>query len=276
VLRFAYDYAQGKETRRPFIYPLITSDRSGFRSLASSAQALSKARGVLQATRAYYLYLDGVLIGTFQVTGLEDMSQQNGPVLAPVGGITWKATPSENVLALRDFLALSQQIQQPFYPRGARLGAAQSRELDSVLRDLAMRAPKIWARARGREAPAFRLGSRGQPSITVMDITRDGRPEVYARVEWSGGAPCAKTSASVFATWTGLWRVIKGSTYMSQCRDVEALGDSDFHVAAVDVDGDGVAEVLLSEGRWESWRWFLYRLEGSHLVKVLDIGRFGQ
>jgi hypothetical protein len=62
---------------------------------------------------------------------------------------------------------------------------------------------------------------------------------------------------------------------MSECPWFLVGGDDHFSVSAIDIDGDGVAELIVSEGRWESWKRVLYQARDGKLLKRLDLGSYG-
>jgi PHD/YefM family antitoxin component YafN of YafNO toxin-antitoxin module len=62
---------------------------------------------------------------------------------------------------------------------------------------------------------------------------------------------------------------------MAECPWFETAGDDNFRLAPVDIDGDGTAEVIISEGRWESWTRTLHQIRDGQLMKTLKIAGYG-
>jgi hypothetical protein len=67
----------------------------------------------------------------------------------------------------------------------------------------------------------------------------------------------------------------KSSISLSECTGTESAGEDSFLPVFVDIDGDGTAEILMSEGRHESHKWYLYRFVSGSLQRVLRIGGYG-
>jgi hypothetical protein len=119
-------------------------------------------------------------------------------------------------------------------------------------------------------------GKAPKSSSTHTFLLRPGSsPIAYANVRWAG-KPCAEVYASVLAIWNGKWEVLKRSTNLSECPVGESIGDDAFSVSLFgDMDGDGIAELVINEGRWESWNKGLYKVINMKLTKILDIGGYG-
>lgn len=229
----------------------------------------NSARQSLERMRNFEVYSKGNPIGKFEVIGFGDFSQEGGPQMALVGGIHWQSKPTTDLdITTSDAIALSKPIPQPFWPSGLKLSSKQASSLTQILNETLRMAVNYERSQRPvGTAPKSR-------TIEIMDLDQDGQPDVYASIRWAG-EPCDEMYASVLAMWRGRWIILRRSTYLAECPGREAAGDEHFDASVVDIDGDGVAELILSEGRWESWRRTLYQVRDGQLIKRLNIGGYG-
>lgn len=243
------------------------------------------ARQRLAGVQDFWLYVKGSLVGNFRATGLKDFSEEGGPQNAFAGNVHWHSKPhtdADRYHIIINAVALSRPIPQPFWPTGLHLSAQQVSSLEDILHETLLRAPSLLAKEAKQKLnyKSFKHSIATAPktsSVEVMDLDQDGQPEVYATVSIVAtleGKGCA-VQATLLATWVGNWRVLKRSTYMSECPGFLTAGDDHFTVSVVDLEGTRVAQLILSEGRWESWSRTLYQMRNGQLIKKLDIGDYG-
>lgn len=254
------------------LQPVVLSEKGTFTSLYPEASATPTVTQLamerLRAFKVYHLYFRGVEVATFSVQDVQDKTA-DGQGLRLQGQTRWTTKPVGDMYAVRDrAIALSRPIPQPFWPKALRLSAAQNTSLEASLTSTLKQATSFVGSQRV-------VGSvPKQKQINVMDLDRDGQPEVFAQVRWQG-RPCDEMYATVFAVWRQRWEVFRSSTYLAECAGIgEAAGDDLFSVLPVDITGDGVAELLVSEGRWESWQRAIYSMLNGTLVKV-RLGAYG-
>jgi len=280
------------ESDKAYIVPLVMHEDGKYKSVFVGSWNDREANSVKQSLKGvnrFSLYFHGNLIGTFDVSGFENLGNNQG---ALTGKFHWQTKPPEGTSVDR-IIALNRPIPQPFWLKG--LGPEQTSSLDQILNETLMRAPGILAEKlrqsgiRYKGTQRFTGTTPKERIIDVMDINLDSQPEVYATVTWDG-EPCSYTKTSILATWKkNNWTVLRRSTYMAECGPTdgsywsptsgnvwfETAGDNDFKVSAIDIDGDGIAELIVNEGRWENWRHILYQIRDDRLIKILDIGGYG-
>jgi len=225
-------------------------------------------------TKRYWLYHKGIRIGTFSITGPLGKLENGMPSFT--GNVNWESKPSGDLATIAEnTIALSQQILQPFYPKNLLLNDDQKSGLDNIIRETLIR-PKEWYNKLGVNYDQHLEGKTPKSSgINTFILKPGGSSAVYRNVRW-GGTPCGEMYASVFALWSGRWSILRRSTYLAECPGRESIGDDHFVVNLVgDIDGDSVAELIINEGRWESWQKGLYKVLNGKLTKVLDIGNYG-
>lgn len=255
-----------------YLQPVVLYEKGTFTSVypeASTTPTVTRlAIERLRPFKVYYLYFRGVEVATFGVQNVQDKTA-DGQGLRLQGQTRWTAKPVEDLSTIRDeAIAVSRPIPQPFWPKSLALSAAQATSLEASLTSTLKRATSFVGSQRV-------VGSvPKQRKIDVMDLDRDGQPEVFAQVRWQG-LPCDELFATVFAVWRQQWEVFRSSTYMAKCTGIgETAGEDLFGVLPVDITGDGVAELLVNEGRWESWERAIYSMLGGTLVKV-RLGAYG-
>ena len=280
-----------------YIEPVVYHGQQGYESLYVSSHEIEQEQVTViqrrvKEARTFWLYLKGVGIGVFEVKGIRDLSGSNGPRLALMGDVKWYRKPPELLGALSQAaqglpmllpaVALSQLVPQPCWREASALSPEQAESFAKIVRANLMEASarlteELRKRGSGGSATQRIVGTAPKNRvITVVDLNRDGQPLVYGSVRWAGH-PCNEVFASVLASWQSKWVVLRASTSMAECGEFgEWAGDSHFNVESiVDIDGDGVAEILISQGRLEAWTLGLYQLRNGELIKVLDLGMFG-
>lgn len=244
------------------------------------------ARQRLAGVQDLWLYVKGTLVGNFRATGLKDFSEEGGPQIAFAGNVHWQSEPpadADRSHIIIDAVALSRPIPQPFWPKELHLSAQQALSLEDILHEMLLRAPSLLAKEAKQKKldyNSFKLSIATAPktsSVEVMDLDQDGQPDVYATITIIvalEGKGCG-VQATVLATWIESWKVLKRSTHMSECPEFLTADDDHFTVSAVDLEGNRVGQLIVSEGRWESWSRTLYQVRNGQMIKKLDIGNYG-
>lgn len=269
-----------------YLVPLVEYEAGEYRSVYVESwnedrERLRRTREMVEGVKRWQLYLKGTLVGVFEVAGIADLREDGGAQVTLAGAVRWGAGRAIDIGKSGDYvIALSWPVPQAFWPRGLQLTLDQAVGVDRILDEAlgnagALLTKEIQLRGVDYRGVQRRIGAAPKTRVVeVMDLDRDGRPEIYASVRWAG-EPCAEMRASILATWRGAWKVLRRSIYMSECPWFEHVGDDDFGVIAVDIDGDSVAELIIHEGRGEAWTRALYEWRDSSLRKKLDIGRYG-
>ena len=270
------------------LVPLVLSQGGEHRSVFPGPPGPSRAeadrlKAGLQDFRAFWLYHQGRLVGTFKVKGWVDLSP--GPFLAWEGEVDWRINLAEEDLP--QVVALSRPIPQPFWLADYRLTQVQTSGLNRLLEETLRRAPQVieahWKA--GPEGPQVRpevyagqqtVGPRpGKTTLVALEPELDGAVMVYARVDWKG-KPCKGMTANVLAVWRNKWVVLRVATQMSECPHAPALGERVFEVLPVDLDGDGVAELIITERFLDAWTKVLYQYREGQLHRLLTLARGGR
>ena len=286
-----------------YIIPLVFYENGQYKSIyqedsPAARKNKNNIRGFFKNYRTFWVYSKGELIGTFEVKGDKDGKTWTSFYLT--GDFKWQsASAGDRDKILQRAVALSRPIPQPFWPKGLKLSPAQTTELKSLMDETLKRAPSVIALEQqnatkaktatphvvigmrsGGKAPKSALqkpiGNKPQHSeIQVFDFNHYGQPEVFFNEDWKG-KPCERMVGTIFACWKGKWEILKRATYMQYCPWDLTAGERDFHIdAVVDIDGDGIAEVVITEVAWELYKVALYKLKNGKLVKVMDIGEWG-
>lgn len=263
-----------QENGRTFIVPKAFALSNGGFATADpsiwahdpSAQHRETRRRELQAQlgafKRLWLYHDGELVGTFEPGRLVPMDYEPWGL---DGRVQWRRRPEDHL----SVLAVSHQGPQSFLLPPDRLSPQQRREFDAALQSAVADARRLVSGQRP-------TGSAPEESdIKLMDLDGDRAPEAYARQMWAG-SPCGYTVASVLLAWTqNRPRPLRSATNLLYCPDAESVGAPWFELVPIDVDADGLPELLLTEHFYESWSQFLYRYRNGRLEKLVDIGDGG-
>jgi hypothetical protein len=106
------------------------------------------------------------------------------------------------------------------------------------------------------------------PDVRLVDIERDGRPEVAVSYSSARGPP---------ADWLFRWDGAKLDTFGPTTRDESGNVDTPLSNADyADIDGDGILEIILPTAADSGDRtWLVYRLEGSAFVSATSLCYLG-
>lgn len=298
----AFEVVSGKKTY--FIQPLVEYKDGMFNSLlwyfnetGSDSKEKAKARKIkhlLLNIPTYWLYDydKGSVVGRFEVNNIlpsELYPDCGGPHIGVGGKVSWEkgyilqsereieigGIEEKKIEKIKNVIVLSRLVTQPsFLLRKKDLSREQISSVDNVLHTLIKRAPLLL---KDTQWPLDTTLIRRE--IKVMDINKDGKPEVYAtgysKMVTKGEVVYPEVIACVFLTWKdNKWIVLKRTTALSEG---ETILEGEFSVEAVaDIEGDGIAELILEErSGYEVSHLRLYRLQNEKLVNVLDIGTYG-
>jgi YD repeat-containing protein len=116
-------------------------------------------------------------------------------------------------------------------------------------------APRVWRNAGGgrfelprqlAEAPPFSLAD---PGVQLMDADGDGRPDLVVPATTRGGTTAGATAGYFPMTFLGGWSRRSFQPY----RQSPSVRLADPNVKLIDLDGDGLTDVLRSGTRLECW-----------------------
>jgi hypothetical protein len=129
-----------------------------------------------------------------------------------------------------------------------RLRAFARREPTAAERDAAEAFVRRERARRG--APA---GGPERAELVALDLDGDGRAELVGT--WEDETPKGRALFFLLNEVEGAWRALRVelAAATGELRDVSHLVD------AVDLDGDGVAELVLRQSGWEGWSFALLR-----------------
>lgn len=260
---WSYPFEEGEYVE---ILPLVAYENGEFRSLQLE-KGEEKISEQLFRNRTFWLYQKGTLIATGDFVWGGAFTEQVPGVFT--GRIFWKVPEEEIMQIIEDIFsitALSHPIPQPFWPPGLILTSRQSSSLERVLQEALLRAFQKF-----RKDPKDYLYQRPD-HIEVIDLDQDDQPEIYAsrarrRQETSGAVV-----TSLLATWKNGWIILLEEGGNFDVDPVWQVEGNDFTLNPVDINGDGIAELLLKRGYYETWEYFLYRLENGQPVEVLYLG----
>jgi len=250
--------------------PLVAYENGEYCSLPLEKEEGKISERLFQ-NRIFWLYQKGTLIGHFEATGDfvwgGALTEQVPGVFT--GRIFWKV-PEEEIMEIIEDLgsitALSHPIPQPFWSPGLILTSKQYSDMERVLQEALLRAFQKF-----RKDPKDYL-YRQPDHIEVIDLDQDDQPEIYAsralRRQETGGA----VVTSLLATWKNGWIILLEEGGNFDVDPVWQVEGNDFTLHPVDINGDGIAELLLTRGYYEAWEYFLYRLENGQPVEVLYLG----
>lgn len=257
------------------LIPLLAYENGKFRSFVWELEGVenfirpAEAQKVLQLfqTRKFWLYSKGKEVGKFQVIGSWNFTIANETCL--FGKIFWKEQKPKKE-QFGEIIALSQPINQPFWPKKD-LTEYQRKELKRVIN-----AAFSTAFQKFKLNPQWFVSSQPHTEVEVMDFEQDGQIEVYISDYRE------RKTFDIIAIhlllrfkdnqWVGLR---KGYCY-GISPEFQYEGDGCFDLQPVDVDGNGVAEIILTEYAGESWSYSLYLLKEGKLVKAIaDLGGGG-
>lgn len=256
------------------LIPLIMFSEGKYSSAWKVLRTNNPLKQKILNIERFWLYYKGTLIGSFKVSGSLSEGEMGMPSF--VGKIYWDAKPTvELPLIAENTIALSRQIPQPFYTKDLSLDMRQKAELDRLIQQTLIRS-ETWYKKLGMKYKPQLIGKAPKSrSIHTFLLEPSGPLAVYVNVRWAG-KPCDEIYASILAIWDGKWKVLKRSTYLSECPDRESIGDAIFSMSLVgDIDEDGIAELIIGEGKWESFNKTLYKISNGRLMKLLDVGDYG-
>lgn len=266
-----------------FILPAVRFSEGRFDSIRAApgpedAEIRERAGRAVADVKTWWLYRDGRVLGTFTSTGTTDLSQDWASSLAVTGRVSWSGAAPASTFRV---IALNEPGVQDFAYSEKRLSSGQRNGLDDLLQEAGRRADSMVAdrwKLLKRDGPppkAFADTEPTQRELTVLDLDRDGKPEVFVSAEWKG-KECETISAQVLATWNVRWKVLVQATQARDCRSLPWAGDETITSPIFfDLDRDGKAEVLLP------WRHpdpaagiltKLYSLGAGHLVERVTVG----
>jgi len=250
-----------------WLLPLVAYKNGEYCSLPLEKEE-GKISERLFRNRTFWLYQKGTLIGHFEATGdfVWGVDVETGHV---PGRIFWKVSEEEIMEIIEDIFsitALSYPIPQPFWPPGLILTSKQYSDLERVIQEALLRAFQKF-----RKDPKDYLYQRPD-CIEVIDLDQDDQPEIYAsralrRQEIEGAVV-----TSLLATWKNGWIILLEEGGNFDVDPVWQVEGNDFTLNPVDINGDGIAELLLTREYYEAWEYFLYRLENGQPVEVLYLG----
>ena len=116
-------------------------------------------------------------------------------------------------------------------------------------------APRVWRNAGGgrfelprqlTEAPSFSLAD---PGVQLMDADGDGRPNLVVSTTTRGGRTAGATAGYFPVSFAGGWSRRSFQPY----RQSPSVQLADPNVKLIDLDGDGLTDVLRSGTRLECW-----------------------
>ncbi len=270
----------GESYEKSCIQPLVIYRNGKFYSLFSSfgetgisekeIEKVKEVKQLLKSIKTFWLYDKGNLFGHFTVTGVTSGMIYpicSGDNIVLKGNVKWEKVYTQE--RFKQLVALSQPLnQKSFFLSEEILSREQIASLDrllsSIIKNATGNCPKTILQKFIGKSPNKRL-------IEVLDIDNDGQPEFYMNADWENGY---YMWISILASWKGNnWEVIKQT---ASCSGSEVEGASGFYIEVVaDLDGDGVAELILDERYGETGNLVLYRLVGKQLKKVLEIGDYG-
>ncbi|MGI5461011.1 SpvB/TcaC N-terminal domain-containing protein [Streptomyces sp. CA-249302] len=206
---------------------------SGGESFApTAAQAAPSELTITPAAAAPAPAVESLPPLVFTYTGFDPATRAFAPVTGPGLPTTALDNPTYALVDLRG-VGLPDVVE---------LGAAQ----------------RVWRNAgNGRfelprtlpEAPPFRLGASG---VSFLDADGDGRPDLVVSPAATPGARVARGGGPTGyfpMTFAGGWSRHSFRPY----RQAPSVSLADPHVKLVDLDGDGLTDVLRSGSRLEAW-----------------------
>ncbi|HEY3001767.1 MAG TPA: toxin TcdB middle/N-terminal domain-containing protein, partial [Kribbellaceae bacterium] len=116
--------------------------------------------------------------------------------------------------------------------------------------------PRVWRNAGGgrfelpRELPEAPPFSLADPGVQFMDADGDGRPDLVVTAATRGGRTAGATSGYFPMSFAGGWSHRNFQSY----RQSPSVSLADANVKLIDLDGDGLTDILRSGGtRLECW-----------------------
>jgi len=258
----------GYEEKQYLAFPLEIlnqTQRSWFEPKFVSPEK-AKAIQELFENKNFWLYQKGSLVGIFK-SNTEIILDFGQPCL--VGNISWKVAKNKTEEEMEKYpiIALSQPIEQPFWPEELKLDSKQSESLERIIKsDLEKAFQKF------KVNPAHFDRFKDDERMEIMDLNRDGNPEVYIR--------CAMLSSdinkfegevitiSLLLTFEKEWKVMKEGSAHWINDTVEGL---DFNILPIDIDGSGIAHLILTRNYYDSWEYYLYKTKKDSISEILKI-----
>ena len=212
----------------------------------------------------FWLYKDGEIVGEFVPRSPLKFECIGEVIEAPriVGSVSTKLKMEEG----GPIFALNQQIPQPYRLRASVLTKSQSQALKKVIESAFSDAFKKF-----KKNPK-RFSGNGYPVIKVMDLERDGRPEVYVYDSKFDAhtTPSISIEVSLLLTWrNNQWVALLRGYSQRQGDNVISVGEGSFYVEPLDINGDGIAELIVSKWGYETFADYLYQLQKGKLQEVL-------
>ncbi|MBD2307748.1 hypothetical protein H6G17_19965 [Chroococcidiopsis sp. FACHB-1243] len=165
-----------------------------------------------------------------------------------------------------------------YYPTSAQKPNSTPAELERYERDLLAAAESTIS-----ESPNIQI-TEVNPTIaidkiSVRDLDGDGSPEVFGQVR-KGASPKAATTvyATVWLTYkNGQPQVISSQVKSYNVELPVEASDSPVYnlIGTVDVNGDGVEEVIVQNNGYEATRYGIYEYENNRLKQVFDGAGYG-
>jgi len=236
----------------------------------STGLAAAERKSILQRTKNFSLYLRGQRIGSYKITRVAQA--QLGCVRGIVG---FGQTGGVAITDHQKLAALSGSAWTQDFYRASGLTDKQRREIQGLARDLL---PKNL----GGNQKTLVAGKPEIKEAESVDLDRDGRAELFVRVE----TPLRYETTHDFDFRGMVFMVLRqgaprerrlvfSSVGILEMDGKKVQGEVLTFRTAVDLDGDGKAEVLVTSDEYESFDFELYGLRENRLVKLLRVPGWG-
>jgi hypothetical protein len=239
----------------------------------SSPRVLAaKQESILNRIKDFDIFRGGERVGCFSVTGTDVM------YIGALPKVIGRGTPVGFTPQVND-IAMVVPAMHASYLSSTTLSAAQQRQLLVQAHDMIPRTlPADWANHLGvPEAAGKPLSLADMRTTThVLDLRHDGKIVVFlnlaGRLKSSLGPLPADGDISLLASYDenrGSWRKILDCRYSW---DLQGFWDSGCWLkGVVDLNGDGVAEIVLSRGQGEVGDIEVYEVSGEGLKLLVAI-----
>jgi len=229
----------------------------------------ARRRSILNRVRDFDVYRKGKKIGSFSIT--EVSAAFIGAITKVVGiGQASGFEPSYEDIAIA-----GGEGQQGFWS-STQLSPSQRRQLRSLALGLVpkvMPRNKVVPRLAGKRIALESIREQAH----VLDLNRDGNPETAFEISAGVRFPGSHFNAYSFLlagynSHTRGIRKLLSSAFITEEVGERIYGDGFYEFFnAVDIDGDGVAEVILIKGQYEYSVLEIFKLRGGQLEKVCTI-----